>query len=177
MASAGVEPIKIRNILDGAQNSAFNYGENHSNGKYVFCAEKNLYADVQVGRYVDDIVDSFTTMGMFDLLKKVDEIDVIMTKTSCDIDTATDAYYVKNKQLNVFKDQDKFNKALQVATDGGFIDAKTIAPYVYSSFVATKKWGVGAQILPLIKYVYANSANDVKGKIVKLRIFCIPEDG
>lgn len=167
MASVGVEPIKIRNILDSTQNSAFNYTEHHSNGKYVFCPEKKLYADVQVGRYVEDVVESLFSAGLFDLLKKVDEIGAIAERTNCGLDVATDVYYVKNKQLNVFKDNESFNSALKIATDSGLVDAKTIAPYVYTTFIQSKRWGVGLQVLPLVKYVYENCGNDVKGKIVE----------
>ena len=165
-SSDGLEPIRIRNILqDGI--GTFNYEEELNVGeKYVFSFDENIYSTVIPGNYVKTILDVLVKGSLFDAMKKAEEIGLIADKAGCDLDTALSIYQIKIKNFAYFKDADTFWKAYERAAAYGYANKEVYVPLIYVNIIKTRVWGYNSSTIALTKYVFENSDVAIKDEII-----------
>lgn len=163
MSSAGMKPIKLRNIFSGMINTSFNYQEQLDAGQAVFYFEKGICSHIKPKRYLTDLLQSLESgNGLFGILKKIDKVNTIIKETGCDIDTAIAVYYLTQRNLLWLSGADEYLKAFSIANEHQYIDETATAASLYKDIILTGKWGNGSTIASLIKYAYAHNDQAVK---------------
>lgn len=167
LSSTGMKLVKIRNIFESALPAAFNYEMERDGGSFVFNFTNNIFASVDAGRYVSDVINTLKTSNLFNALKLVEQVDKISTAVKCDYDTATRIYHIVNNDLTWFNGAEEFISALQTAERNGYVKEKDYATKIYNDIIKTKRWGFGSCIDYLVKLVLKYADTSVKDQLIE----------
>lgn len=165
LLSSGVPPIKIRNVF-GGNSAAFNFADEIAAGNCAFDLTRSVYADVQVGTYVREIIETALTKSYFDTLKRVDEINSIIKKTNCSPDVACDISNFLAGNFGYFGTVNALTATLELVVNYKYKDSATCARALYNSVVTDKKWGFDSSMSQLLKLVYQYADTEQKTQIL-----------
>lgn len=165
--SCGMPAVKIRNINVTNNYSGFNYDEAVSNDDYAFDLLRGIYSSVSLKRYLSDIVSDFDNgKSLFSIIKKVESVDKIMRLTNCSVDLAIITYHAIIKDFSWFCGAAEFSSAMETVSKYSLADVREVTASLYNDIIVNGKWGEKKDIIPLIRFVYANSDGNTKREIL-----------